>query len=129
MNKKNELLTTITYELPTPPNRANDSGGWQIRAFEKQKYLRQCEGFLYGKIPKTPFKKVTWRAHVQVSRLNDADNLVARLKWCLDALVTFRIINNDDAKHCWPETFPTQEIASRSKGKPKTVTIVLNVYE
>lgn len=117
----------LILEFPTPPNRANESGGWQIRAFEKQKYTKLCYPSIYKHIPKKPWQKITWSAHVQVARLNDADNLVSRLKWCLDALVTYNFIVDDSPKHCWPENFPTQEVTRIKKNFPRLVYLKIKV--
>lgn len=112
--------------LPVPPNRANDSRVWQFRAFEKQKYYKTCESYLFGKRPKTPWNRITWTAHIQVARLNDADNLVARCKWVLDSLVMFKFLVDDGPKHCWPKAFPTQEVV---RDKIKLITLEIDVHE
>ena len=110
-----------------PPNRANDSSGWRGRSFGQQDYLKKCERKLLGtRVPKNPWNKILWEAHFQIERLNDFDNLVARLKWPLDMFVKFGFLKDDSPKHAWPKSIPTQEKAKRTE---QVLNFKIEVYD
>lgn len=121
--------------LPVPPNRANDRSHWMKVMGEKQAYFAQCEKYIIAQCKKgwtflgydtsalymvqrqskLPLEFVEWDGSMDVQRMHDFDNLVARFKWPLDALVKNGIIVNDDWKHCRPRSFPTQVLKSKRK--------------
>lgn len=116
----------ITLILPIPPQRANDRSHWTKVMREKKKYYEECHIALFFDKINPVFKKlvrpylhefVEWEASMDVQRLHDFDNLVARLKWPIDALVQNGIIKNDDWLHCRPKSFPTQVLKSKKTDK------------
>ena len=60
-----------------------------------------------------PVQKLEWSGRLLVSRSGDWDNLVARCKWPLDALVSAGIAADDSPDHLAPKGWPKQEIAKR----------------
>jgi hypothetical protein len=121
--------TLLTVILPCPPNRANASGHWRTIEKAKKAYFDECAKWICTQIrtfdrSRWPFQNVRWKAHFEVKQAYDPDNLVALCKWPLDALVRFRIIENDDQKHARPESWPTQEIV-RGRGKQRSMMITL----
>lgn len=113
-------LAVETFELPVPPNRANDSQGWQARCFSKKHYFNQCSiGFATHKpvLQKKliPWQRVLWKADFFLMRAYDSDNLVALCKWPLDFLVHYGYLKDDDPHHCWAYEFPTQTHSKEAK--------------
>lgn len=125
----------ITLTLPVPPQRANDRSHWTKVMREKKKYYEECVYSILNqtrglklvhpyspsngiiKSWTTPWEYIEWEASMDVQRLHDFDNLVARLKWPIDALVQNGIIKNDDWLHCRPRKFPTQVLKSKKTDK------------
>lgn len=110
----------IEFVFPLPPNRANDSKGWRARKYGKDRYLKSCEPELFIKKLKCrgiPWTSVQWTAHFGVGRLNDFDNLVARCKWPLDALVRYGFLLDDSPGLCWPYALMTQELVKKKSDR------------
>lgn len=136
VSSPSETNGMITITLPVPPQRANDRSHWTKVMREKKKYYEECAKYLLevkclakniltDKMVETyahirVFNSITyveWDASMDVARLHDFDNLVARLKWPIDALVQNGIIKNDDWLHCRPRSFPTQVLKSKKTDK------------
>lgn len=123
-------MKEVIIKLPTPPARANKSRGWmQYDGFHKKAYFKECEAWLRAtKRPKEPWQYIGWRAHVEVARDNDFDNLVARLKWAIDALKEFGFLTDDSPKHCWPLGFPSQSVVGKRDAQ-RFVTLTIEIYD
>jgi hypothetical protein len=124
-------VTVISVMLPTPPNRANQSRGRAgVEGFYKKKYIRNCGRELAeAKMAarrlgiRLPLAAADYTAEIQVGKKMDFDNLVARLKWAIDALVYGGIIADDGPGVFWPSSVPTQVVV---RGKhPKNVLFTL----
>lgn len=137
-----EIVTKmITFTLPAPPNRANDSRNhWKVYK-DKKAYYKECGWMiksqialnaLHGKIEATnhlvikdgagyyrftPFEYVEIEISVDVQKYYDWDNLANLCKWPQDTLVSNGIIKSDDWAHCRPRGLPTQVL------KPKKTDV------
>lgn len=122
----------VTLELPTPPNRANDSSGWRGRQWGFKQYLKESSGYVAAfknTLPKEAsplWTSVKWVAEMEVPRLMDADNLVSRLKWAFDAVVKHGLLIDDGPTYSWPVEFPKQ--IAKSKG-PCMTRITFHIFE
>ena len=91
-----------TLMLPLPPNLANSRMAWQAKHQAKKAYWRQCDNRVtLGEVAKADRRLplAYLYADVYLGRPMDPDNLVARLKWTIDWLVTRGYLEDDDAVH------------------------------
>lgn len=108
-------------ELPLPPNRANQSRGIaRYEGFYKKRYFNKLEGYflsIKSGLPPIPWEKAEFEAVIEVPRLMDFDNLIARLKWPVDALVYFGVLKDDHPNNLWPRSFPKQNLIRKRRLK------------
>lgn len=127
--KKEEVLV---LELPLPDNIANDrKNHWKhykakMAYYEEAAYLIQNwkvkhkVQFIYA---------LRYKAHLEVAKLMDFDNMVARLKWPIDCMVhsdkkPWGFLQDDHPRHCWPKELPTQELKSK-RGTARKIIFTL----
>lgn len=97
-------LRTFTLTLPLPPNLANQRVHWRRRISQKDAYRQKVRNTVLMipwqvRRPKgAPWRRVHIEAKVYVWNLMDMDNLWARLKWPVDALVQEGYIVDDSPK-------------------------------
>ena len=101
--------------LPLPPNRANSRWHWRTENRKKQAYYLSCIGSDVGKRPAQPYDKARISVTLYVWAEMDADNLMARLKWCLDWLKSRGIITDDSPKHLEWAGMPTQVVDRKNR--------------
>lgn len=95
----------IELTFPMPPNRGNARGHWAVAHRLKKDYVRHCVVPIYEALgPLAPnnlatFEKIKVSATFYCWALSDEDNLTARLKWPLDALVEYRVVKDDSPAH------------------------------
>lgn len=120
--KKEEVLTVW---LPLPDNIANDRKNHWKHYQLKQAYFEEASYLMKKWRKANRFSNVIscarYDVEVTVSKLMDFDNLVARLKWCLDSLVCdedrspYGIVFDDSPKHLWPRSLPRQVLDGTKK--------------
>ena len=82
-------VTTLRFTLPLPPNRANARWHWREEARLRAQWLTTARFAVSAsgiKLLRKPMERATVRATFYLWSKQDQDNLVARLKWPLDAL-------------------------------------------
>lgn len=90
--------------LPLPLNLANSRLHWRTKNREKKAYYKRCDNLMYFEDftlpPDTgPMERVEIQATWYVHAKSDPDNIVGRLKWVLDWLVTRGYIVDDKAEN------------------------------
>lgn len=101
---------SLTVVLPLPPNRANPRQGStaKVTGFLKRDYLEGTAkklgavAMIRGQMRRwvaPPCAVVSARFYVW-NLMDETDNLPARLKWPLDALVRAGALAGDDPAHC-----------------------------
>lgn len=110
---------TIRLTLPLPPNIANGRMHWRTKDRKRQAYMTHCYIFgmdtrpavlnAAGK-PELPFPKALIAVKVYLVQKMDADNLMARLKWPIDWLVSDGWIADDGPDYLEWVGMPTQAI-------------------
>lgn len=135
---------TLVLVLPEPPSlnmmldlakqrtRRTGSGGWSKRSLpvvydhQKSAYELQCLAALRGQgiaTPRVPWAR--WRltaAHFQLHRLRDPIELLASLKWPVDALVALGFVANDSPRELLSTPSPTQVIDQSNRRVTLTIT-------
>ena len=111
-------MTTLTFQMPLPPNQGNRRGHWRVGWQAKKDFYAACDArqnvSLLPAPPSEPWDAATLSAHFYVHNLSDPDNLHARLKFVQDWLVTRGYIVDDSPAHLTLVT-ATQEIDRKDK--------------
>lgn len=125
-------MPVIQITLPIPDNKANLKGstnGFRVRDL-RDKYFKQCDAHLMVarfNFKNPPIEKAEYYAELHfknAASLMDFDNLVARLKWPIDYLVSRGIIVDDSHKHLWPAALVTQTTCAENCQPCVKMTIV-----
>ena len=77
----------LKITLPLPPNMANSRTHWRKKNRQQRDYSLLCYVWSSDR-PAAPFSKATISAMVYTWSPMDMDNLMARLKWPVDFLVS-----------------------------------------
>ena len=106
---------SVRLTLQLPANRANAREHWAAthghrRAYKEQAYLDLYHQLGPPRQVKNRIDPAIVTATLYVWSIMDDDNAVARLKWPLDALVTFGILQDDRRPHCQLAGIPEQVI-------------------
>lgn len=114
---------TITLNLPEPPNIANARWHWRVKAKRKKQFMESVIAHARNSArpPADPHEKVSVKAHFRLYAKRDRDNLVASLKWVLDALEGIYYVS-DDSDHLALE-MPTQEILRKNRGLTLSIEV------
>lgn len=115
---------TITF--PMPVNLANARLHWKDRAKLKAAWQQKAiviEPFLRGKRPPMPLAYAEAEAVLRLdgTSLMDQDNAVARLKWCLDLLVSRGWLFDDGPAHLLLR--PVRQVLDRTRAPVITITL------
>lgn len=101
-----------------PPNLGNARMHWAIKHKKKTAFWAMADLLMKGKVfpkpPKKPWEKARITAHCVVGAVNDGDNLMARMKWICDFLVTRHYIVDDKPKHLEWSGMPTQRVSRKN---------------
>ena len=100
----------IRFTLPLPPNLANARMHWAVRNKHRADYELSCFAHLMRQKVKREkavpmysargaFGPVIIDATLYTWSPMDWDNLYARLKWAVDAIVKYGLLANDDPTH------------------------------
>jgi len=108
----------VTIRFPMPINLANSRLHWKDRAKLKIQWQNKAivvEPLLRGRRPSKP---LAWAEAEPTLRLDgaalmDMDNAAARLKWCLDLLVSRGWLVDDNPKHLVLR--PVRQVLDRSR--------------
>ena len=109
---------TLTFTFPMPPNLGNARMHWAVKHKKKTAFWSMADLLLKGKVfpkpPKTPWQKARITAHCVVGAINDTDNLMARMKWVGDWLVTRGYLVDDKPRHLEWSGMPTQRVSRKN---------------
>ena len=109
----------LVFIFPLPLNLANSRMHWRTRNREKKAFYACCDNFqLWGDFPpppREPFIRATIRATVHAWNKGDTGNVMGRMKWIEDWLVTRGYLVDDSEKHLTWEGFPKQIIDRKKK--------------
>lgn len=105
---------TIRIELPGLPSTVNARMHWSKKDRERKHWFRMVWLATANKRPTVPYSK----AHIKFTRHSsvpiDSDNLAGSFKFVQDALITAKIIENDQFKnigypdYTWEKAAPKQ---------------------
>lgn len=136
-------MTELTLVLPEPPSlnemlalakkrtRRSRRGGWMKRSLpvvydqELEAYGLRAEAAIREqgiRAPVEPWER--WQlvsAHFRLHNARDWTELLASLKWPIDALVSLGFVADDSPREMLPPPTPTQEIDRANRG----VTLVI----
>jgi Holliday junction resolvase RusA-like endonuclease len=102
----------IELTLPLPPNRANAREHWRVTHRKKKDYYLWAERALRNhdcQAWRTKEGRVALTATLYLWNKMDRDNLMARLKWPLDVLVSYGLLV-DDSEEWLDLKMPTQVV-------------------
>lgn len=110
-------VEVFTIALALPPNLANGRQHWRTKHAARLAYFESCQlryaARLLPTLPPHPMPHATVYADVQVYRLMDEDNLMARCKWPLDWLRYVGYLAGDDRTHLRWGALPRQTAVKR----------------
>ena len=108
--------------LPLPPNRANAREHWRVTFKKKHQYYNHARLAMLGqKCWDGPLKtRMRLDATLYLWARMDRDNLMARLKWPIDALVKSGILVDDNEE--WLDLQMPKQVIDR---KNRRVEIIL----
>ena len=88
----------VSVTLPLPPNRANARGHWSKHHAERMDYMTRAM-VMHPKRLREPMPHARISATLYVWNKLDKDNLMARMKWPVDWLVSRGFIPDDSEKY------------------------------
>ena len=98
-------LKVIEIILPLPPNRANAREHWRVTHRKKKAYHQKAFVAIHNQVGHSnpgfhSLKpcRVHLTATLYVWNKGDADNATSRIKWCLDSLVNYGLLVDDNEK-------------------------------
>lgn len=123
MGKATRDTYRLEISLPglPPLQRAGSGGGhWRKRWAEGREWKRRVLWATVGEVPEAPLERARVTCTRHSAQEPDRDNAHAAWKPLLDALVTARILTDDDPEHL--ELVVRWELAPRGQGR---VTLVV----
>lgn len=112
----------LAIMFPMPPNLPNMRAHWGTKQKEHRSWRARAivlEPWLAGRRPPRPFPvRVAAQATLVLWQAMDADNAVARLKWCFDLLVERGWLVDDDPDHL--EVLPARQRIDRGE-RPRVI--------
>lgn len=120
----------MTFVFPLPPNLANARMHWRVKDRERKSYYAKLDVMQMWKDfpapPRTPLNRASIRATLFCWNKGDTGNVMNRMKWIEDWLVTRGYLVDDSEKHLKWEGFPTQQI-DRKRSEVEIVVTPLSV--
>jgi hypothetical protein len=114
----------LILTLPLPPNLANARMHWRTKDRERRRYFADCDyrqalGVIHAP-PAEPFAFAELWALIVSPRKMDADNRMARVKWCVDWFVTRGYLAGDSDDYVRWKGVPAQRVIDRRRyvGEP-----------
>lgn len=112
-------MKTMRFVLPLPDNFSNSRAHWRTKNRAKKQYWEDCDLLVAAqKAPRAPAKpwgKARITAAFFCWNEMDQSNLMARMKWPEDFLVTRGYLEDDSPRHLQYTGIPTQEIDRKNQ--------------
>jgi hypothetical protein len=118
----------LRFTFPLPPNIANARMHWRVKLRAKKDFFANADTMqMFGDFPPPPKQRISKariRAKVYAWNKGDTGNVMNRMKWIEDWLVTRGYLEDDSEKHLQWEGFPEQLISRKVKQVEITITPV-----
>ena len=113
-------MTTLRFDLPLPPNKANERGHWAVRYKRRNTYWKHLDMLVTIKRnpppPTTPWTAADATVRFRLFNTMDRDNLTGRCKEIFDWLVSRGYVVGDRPEQMRFKIEPTQAIDRRNPG-------------
>ena len=126
---------TVRFTFPLPPQRANARGHWRVDHTAKTRFWAHCDELQnIGRLPAppaVPWQRAEAEARCYLWNPMDQGNLLSRMKWIEDWLVTRGYLVDDRARNLVWISVPEQAVTRKRKGEwtlgPMRVELSLGV--
>lgn len=110
----------LEFELGGLPSSANARLTWRERSEENKQWTNDVGWSVKGKLPPTPLARAKVICVRCSSTPADGDNIATGFKPIIDALVTFKVLENDKLVNIGVPDY-RWELAPRKKGKIRVI--------